>query len=164
LPFVASPIIDAARLPEAFASDAWDMQAEIDELARTEIAVATANLLISASGEPQTAQPSLAASRLSRIRDFIAATPTRRHSLDELERLCGLDRWTIARQFRALFGTSPSRFRTLRQLDLVRRSVAKGAALADAALAAGFADQSHMSRHFKRAYGLTPAAWVAALA
>lgn len=163
LPFVGSPIIDAERLPRGFASEAWDMQAEIDELSRTEIAAAAATLLVSASGELQAAQPSLAASRLSRIRDLIAATPTRRHSLDELERLSSLDRWTIARQFRALFGTSPSRFRTLRQLDLVRRSLAKGAALADAALEAGFADQSHMSRHFKRAYGLTPAAWIKAL-
>jgi AraC-like DNA-binding protein len=164
LPFVRSPVIDTARLPKGFASEAWDMEAEVDELARTEIAVAAANLLVEASGEAQSAEPSLTSPRLSRIRDVIAATPTRRHSLDELERLCGLDRWTIARQFRALFGTSPSRFRTLRQLDLVRRSLTTGVPLAEAALAGGFADQSHMSRHFKRAYGLTPAAWVAALA
>ena len=32
-----------------------------------------------------------------------------------------------------------------------------GLPLAVAALEAGFADQSHMSRLFKRAYGLTPA-------
>jgi AraC-like DNA-binding protein len=41
--------------------------------------------------------------------------------------------------------------------------VISGSSLADAALAAGFADQSHMSRQFKRAYGLTPARWAAAL-
>ncbi|MDR3536550.1 MAG: AraC family transcriptional regulator, partial [Acetobacteraceae bacterium] len=29
---------------------------------------------------------------------------------------------------------------------------------------AGFADQSHMSRRFKSAYGLTPAAWASAIA
>jgi AraC-like DNA-binding protein len=34
--------------------------------------------------------------------------------------------------------------------------------LAAASVEAGFSDQSHMSRQFKRAYGLTPAAWVAA--
>jgi AraC-like DNA-binding protein len=82
--------------------------------------------------------------------------------MDELERISGLDRWTLARQFRAAFGTSPSRFRTLRQLDCVRRSLRNGAALAQAAAEAGFADQSHMSRRFKSAYGLTPAAWAAA--
>ena len=81
----------------------------------------------------------------------------------ELERLSGLDRWTIARQFRVLFGTSPSRFRTLRQLDEVRRMLRSGTSLAMAAAEAGFADQAHMSRRFKRAYGLTPAIWAAAL-
>jgi AraC-like DNA-binding protein len=30
-------------------------------------------------------------------------------------------------------------------------------------LTAGFSDQSHMSRLFKRTYGMTPARWVAAL-
>jgi AraC-like DNA-binding protein len=99
-----------------------------------------------------------------RIRDLIAACPAERHSMDELERVCGLDRWTLARQFRTIFGTSPSRFRTLRQLDHVRRLLRGGTSLAEAAVEAGFADQSHMSRHFKRAYGLTPAAWVSAIA
>ena len=77
--------------------------------------------------------------------------------------MADLDRWSLARQFRAAFGTSPGRFRTMRQLDQVRGLVKSGNSLADAALAAGFADQSHMSRQFKRAYGLTPARWVAAL-
>jgi AraC-like DNA-binding protein len=45
----------------------------------------------------------------------------------------------------------------------VRRLVKSGVSLAEAALDAGFADQSHMSRQFKRAYGLTPAHWAAAL-
>jgi AraC-like DNA-binding protein len=35
--------------------------------------------------------------------------------------------------------------------------------LSESALEAGFADQSHMSRMFKRAYGLTPGQWAAAL-
>ena len=34
----------------------------------------------------------------------------------------------------------------------------------EAALDAGFADQSHMSRAFKRGYGLTPARWAGAVA
>ena len=84
--------------------------------------------------------------------------------MGELEQLAGLDRWTLARQFRAAFGTSPGRFRTMRQLDRVRRLLRAGSSLADAAVDAGFADQSHMSRHFKRAYGLTPARWVSAFA
>src|SRR5262249_20881206 len=87
-----------------------------------------------------------------------------RLAMSELERVSGLDRWTLARQFRAMFGTSPTRFRTCRQLDQVRCLIRNGASLAQAAADAGFADQSHMSRHFKNAYGLTPAAWVLLMA
>jgi AraC-like DNA-binding protein len=81
-----------------------------------------------------------------------------------LERIAGIDRWTIARHFRAAFGTSPDRYRTMRRLELARRAIAAGASLADAAATAGFADQSHMTRHFKRAYGITPGRWAAATA
>ena len=97
------------------------------------------------------------------VRDRLAAAPASWPSAAALERLSGLDRWTLARQFRAAFGTSPSRFRTMRQLDQARGLIARGTPLAEAAATAGFADQSHLSRQFKRAYGLTPGQWAAAL-
>jgi AraC-like DNA-binding protein len=163
LPFVAHPVADAARLPEGCAREIWDIDGEIDDVARIQLVAAVVNLLVSVSSGAAKKSGPLALSRLSRVRDLITAAPAERRSMDELERLSGLDRWTIARQFRAAFGTSPSRFRTLRQLDQVRRSVKRGTCLAKAALDAGFADQSHLSRQFKRAYGLTPARWAAAL-
>ena len=91
-----------------------------------------------------------------RVRSLIAERPDLRHSIADLEHVADLYRWSLARQFRAAFGTSPTRFRTMRQLDHVRRLVKSGVSLAEAALDAGFADQSHMSWQFKRAYGLMP--------
>jgi AraC-like DNA-binding protein len=162
LPFVATPVVALGAEQRALLSSAFDI-APIDAVTRAEIAAALADLLAQAAGAARRSPP-LRLDGLLRVRALIAASPARRHSIEELERIAGLDRWSLARQFRAAFGTSPSRFRTLRQLDEARRRLRRGLGLAEAALAAGFADQSHMSRQFKRAYGLTPARWAAALA
>ena len=164
LPFVANPVVDRSDLPEACTADVWDIETELDDIAQTDIVVAVARLLLVAASDGATKPAPLALDRLSRVRDAIAASPMERRTTDALEQLCGLDRWTLARQFRAAFGTSPSRFRTMRQLDRVRRLLQGGASLAEASLDAGFADQSHMSRHFKKAYGLTPGTWISAVA
>ncbi len=66
-----------------------------------------------------------------------------------LERLTGLSRFELARQFRKCLGTSPHRYATMRRLDRARRLIAAGASLAEAAAACGFADQSHMTRQFR---------------
>jgi AraC-like DNA-binding protein len=163
LPFVANPVVDLADRQRRALSAGWELDTEIDEIRRTEISAAIADILLAASSEVATPLPALRLAGLSRVRSLIAERPAERFGIEEMERAAGLDRWSLARQFRAAFGTSPSRFRTMRQLDQVRRLVKSGTGLADAALAAGFADQSHMSRQFKRAYGLTPARWAAAL-
>jgi len=41
----------------------------------------------------------------------------------------------------------------MRRLDTVRRMLLTGSPLAEAAAAAGFADQSHMTRHFSKTFG-----------
>ena len=87
LPFVGHPVLDAARLPASGAAEVWDFDEDMDDVARTELVVAVANLLVgAASGTPRTSGP-LALGRLSRVRDVIAATPAERRSMDELERL-----------------------------------------------------------------------------
>ena len=163
LPFVADPVLDGMPLENRLAA-IWDIDADIDDVARVELVLAVADLLTGSARSPSLPIGPLALHGLARARDFIVADIGMRASMAELEGIAGLDRWTLARQFRAAFGTSPSRFRLLRQLDEVRRLVTDGTTLAQAAAEAGFADQSHMSRHFKRAYGLTPARWAAALA
>ena len=48
---------------------------------------------------------------------------------------------------------------TMRRLDIVKFCLSAGMPLIDAAMTAGFFDQSHMTRHFVKAFGITPARW-----
>lgn len=167
LPFVADPVVDAAALPPGLAPALWEGLADpLDEVARTDLVAMAADMLAAAAGHGtaghRAAGRRLHLAGLRRVRALIAAHPAERHPMATLECVSGLDRWTLARQFRAAFGTSPDRFRTMRRLDHVRRLLAQGTPPAEASVEAGFADQSHMTRRFKRAYGLTPARWAAA--
>jgi AraC-like DNA-binding protein len=162
LPFLAAPVLALPAAARAALAPLWDIRASLDPLEQADAVAAVAELLAATAGAP--APPGrLDLGALGRVRARLAAEPARPLPLVALERLSGLDRWTLARQFRAAYGTSPSRFRTLRQLDRARALIAGGTALAEAALAAGFADQSHLTRQFKRAYGLTPGRWARAL-
>jgi AraC-like DNA-binding protein len=95
-----------------------------------------------------------------RAREFIEARDGAEVSLGELEAATGHDRWQLSRDFRALFGTSPHRYLVARRLDKARRLLLAGHSIADAAIVSGFADQSHFGRTFKKAYGVTPNAWL----
>jgi len=103
-----------------------------------------------ASSPPQVDQHGRQQRRLE-CRRHGADSPAQWQAMAQLERVAGLDRWTIARQFPAAFGKSPTPFRTMRQLDLVRQSLHGRMSPVEAAVAAGFADQSPMSRQFKAA-------------
>jgi AraC-like DNA-binding protein len=95
-----------------------------------------------------------------RAREFMHSALDRTVTLEELAQHSGRDRWSLSRDFRLLFGTSPYRYLTMRRLDLVRALLIQGQSLVSAALTAGFTDQSHMTRQFSKTYGLSPARWM----
>jgi AraC-like DNA-binding protein len=95
-----------------------------------------------------------------RAREFLDTAVVDGARLEELEQVADCDRWQLSRDFRALLGTSPYRYLQYRRVDLAKQLLREGATLADAAHGAGFADQSHFGRTFRKAVGLTPKAWL----
>jgi AraC family transcriptional regulator len=66
----------------------------------------------------------------------------------------------LARTFRRVHQITFSGYVRQVRIEFARRELAaSGASLGDIAAAAGFCDQSHFSRLFKRHTGLTPAAY-----
>ena len=55
----------------------------------------------------------------------------------------------------------PYRYLVMRRLDYARSLIRRGTPLAEAAAASGFADQAHMTRHFKKTFGIAPGRWAA---
>jgi len=98
---------------------------------------------------------------VTQARDFLVAESHRTVGSDELERISGLDRFSLARHFRSVFGTSPHRFQVGQRLMRAQSMIVEGVALSETAAAAGFADQSHLTRHFSARFGVTPGRWAA---
>ncbi|WP_431476536.1 AraC family transcriptional regulator [Massilia eburnea] len=80
-------------------------------------------------------------------------------SLSELADACSLSRFQLVRSFSRNTGFTPHAYLLHRRILLARRLIACGMALAEAAAASGFADQSHMTRVFTRKYGVAPGAF-----
>jgi len=159
LPF-APAVSGDRRLVAAIRPALEDLEAPLEPLERDQCLAALARALAAVDDEaPRRALGPVAAEAVELAREHIAESFAETVRSETLEALTGLDRYTLARHFRARFGTSPYRYLTMRRLDRARRLIGRGAPLAEAALASGFADQSHMTRRFKQAYGLSPGRW-----
>ena len=159
LPFVADPVSRHSPATRSIGAVLRDIDEPVSDLRAAELAVVVADVLTRlgpGSTRPRTAVDARA---VDGVRGYLAAHAAEQTTASTLERIAGMDRWSLARQFRLAFGTSPDRYRTLRRLGLARAALEEGCPVARAAAEAGFADQSHLTRQFKRAYGVTPSRW-----
>lgn len=162
LPFVEGGVTTDARMAAATETLLQRVGHTFEPLEQSDALAELAHALAAVSGMPAVRGRALGQGdyfAARRARDFLHANVTRVVALEELENATGRDRWSLSHDFRTFYGTSPYRYLTMRRLDVVRRLLLTGASLADAAAGAGFADQSHMTRHFLKTFGLTPGRW-----
>jgi AraC-like DNA-binding protein len=99
--------------------------------------------------------------RLHRVREYIDQHFCEDLGIDTLARAVGLSRIHLTRAFSQRFGMPPHAYLNTVRLRHAQRAILSGQPLVEAALAAGFADQSHFSRRFKGSMGVPPGAWLA---
>lgn len=91
--------------------------------------------------------------------DYLGDRSHRNVGLDELAAAAGVGKFRLIRLFREQTGLAPHALQIAHRVRRARRMLERGRTIAETAAATGFADQSHLHRHFRRSLGLTPGAY-----
>ena len=102
---------------------------------------------------PPTAPPGLARFVRERLDAAGAEPPT----LEDLARELDVHPSQVVRAFHRAYGLPPHRYLTSRRVDLARSLLVEGHRPEAVAAQAGFHDQAHLTRHFRRVLGTIPA-------
>jgi AraC-like DNA-binding protein len=93
---------------------------------------------------------------LERAREILEDRRNEPVTLDELARAAALSRFHLVRSFAKEFGLPPHAYQLQMRVKEACRFLRAGMPCVQVATAAGFADQSHFARHFKRIMGVAP--------
>lgn len=97
---------------------------------------------------------------LRRAIDFIEANCQRNIRLQELADLTGLSQSYFCRAFKASTGMPPHQWQMRARVERSKQLLLSAdVSLTEIAMGAGFADQAHFTRVFRRMVGTTPANW-----
>ena len=89
-------------------------------------------------------------------RDYLHGNPAANVSLAELAGVAELSPYRLTRLFTASVGVPPHSYQIQLRVDRAKRLLLDGWAVSDAGHEAGFFDQSHFTRHFRRYVGVPP--------
>jgi AraC family transcriptional regulator len=110
--------------------------------------------------EPMRSQPAADAPYgVERAIRYIQDNHARDIGLSDIARAANLSAYHLTRVFKQVTGLPPYQYLIQARVNAARALLSAGAgrhSLADIASAVGFADQSHLTRHFKRILGVTP--------
>lgn len=99
--------------------------------------------------------------RVAAMQEKLSADLTETLTLSQLAETVNLSPFHAARLFSASVGMPPHAWRNQLRLNRALSLLRRGVPVTEVAAATGFTDQSHFTRHFKRAYGIAPGKWKA---
>jgi AraC-like DNA-binding protein len=97
-----------------------------------------------------------ASRQLTRAAEFIAENCTLSLTLEDICEVAELSASHLIRAFKQRYGMTPHAYLINRRIQYSRAQLRRGRLIADVALDAGFADQAHLQRMFKRLVAATP--------
>lgn len=91
------------------------------------------------------------------------ARPEGSMRVEDVATALGMTRFQFSRLCQANHGMQPRRLKLQLMVARAQIEISKGVSLTEAALLAGFSDQSHMTREFRKTIGMTPREYQAVL-
>ena len=133
------------------------------EAAKASLATASSILLseIERRSRAKGGRPgALAAWQIARVRAFIDENLHRTIHAKDLSAVVQRSKAYFSRSFKQAFGETPHAYVVRRRLQRAcHLMVTSSASLTEIALSAGFSDQAHLCRLFRRAFGQSPSSW-----
>jgi len=154
------PVLSDTDLAAGFLRLHAALESPSTRLERDERLAEWLRVLIDRTSAVRSPRPATTASDERALRlafDYLADQPERNVGLDELATAAGIGKFRLIRLFRERTGLPPHALQIAHRIRAARRLLETGETIAQAARATGFADQSHLHRHFQRSLGLTPA-------
>jgi len=134
-----------------------------DRLASSSLLSVALTGLLTAHATPGIALPPEplhpAPASVAMVSELLAQRMTDPPSLAELAELTGLSQFAVLRAFRAQTGLPPHAYLNQLRVRQARALLDQGVGPAEVAATTGFADQAHLTRHFKRVVGVPPGAY-----
>jgi AraC-like DNA-binding protein len=160
-----SPVVDDARLSDALHGLIRRLAVGGDALAVEVELLACIRALVSRHSteraRPAPRTPTARAAELAR--QYLDEHYGTAVKLGPLAAMCGVNPFHLIRSFRDAVGLPPHAYLTQVRAQRARDLLLQGESLPGVAYRCGFCDQSHMTRTFKRIFGVTPGAYVDAL-
>jgi AraC-like DNA-binding protein len=158
VPYFTSNIFLDARLVRSFVSLHQALEAGTDRFREHELLISAFGDLFGRRGsggdriEPAPRDRVL----IRKVADLVRERYGENLLLGDLAAAASLSIFQLIGLFKRGIGTTPHVYLTDIRLNAACRRLSLGDTIAEAAVASGFCDQSALTKHFKRAYGITP--------
>lgn len=149
--------IDDRALRRTLAGFHQDLRVGADPLGAETALVMIADRIGSHLGATQAKPASPETGVAERLRSLLDEETTQPVTLTEAAKLLNRSKPHLIRSFTARYGVAPHAYVIGKRVEVARNLLLDGVPSSQAAVLAGFYDQSHFSRHFKRHTSVPPA-------
>lgn len=158
IPFFAEPVVHDPEMMTEIALTHRALEAQASALERESRLLWTLSRLILryADDHPRPRPFAKEQMGIQRVRSYLEENYVENISLEQLAAIAQLSPFHLLRSFRDQVGLPPHAYQIQLRVMHAKHLLRLGLPCVDAALAVGFADQSHFTKHFKRIVGVPP--------